>query len=128
MIEQLTTSKKDLNIALKAIGLQAPKSRLNMYKEVSHRAWKGIRGGSIGPMTSTNAHMEHNRKVEQKVIDILRSIPGVEYPSNQDAMNFSLNDGKKVHKYYFSWHTFRTYAHNEYDPSYQTYWLILNNA
>lgn len=119
------TTKQDLNKALKAIGLQAPKSRINSFKDVSHRGFKGIRGGSIGPMTSTNAHWNHNRDTEQKVFNVLATLEGVEYNSNADGIYFTLNDGKKVHKYKFSWQLFQTYAHNEYDPSYRTYWLTL---
>ena len=119
------TTKQDLNNALKAIGLEAPKSRINSFKSKSHRGYKGIRGGSIGPMTSTNAHSKHNFDVELKVTDVLRTIPGVEYSTDHTGIQFSLNDGKKVHKYKFSWQLFQTYAHNEYDPSYRTYWLTL---
>ena len=120
------TTKQDLNKALKAIGLQAPKSRINSFKDVSHRGFKGIRGGSIGPMTATDAYRKHNRDVEQKAIDLLRTMPGIgTIGVSDEGIRFSLNDGKKIHNYRFIWTLFQTYAHNEYDPSYRTYWLTL---
>ena len=118
-------SASEFKQALKKIGLKTVTSELNRHKAVAHRGYIGIRGGSVGPMTATSAWQEHNRQAEEKVTRLLREL-GIPYQYSDGIITVTLNTGKKPAVYKFLWNTFRTYAHNDYDTSYLTYWLILN--
>jgi hypothetical protein len=127
MTAELTIS--EFKKALKAVGLQTVTSELNRYQTRSHRGFIGISGGSIGPMTATTAHLEHNKQAENRLIDKLRSLPGVTISLNQEnGLSCTLVTAKKTVTYKFIWQLFRTYAHNEYDPSYLTYWLTMRQV
>ena len=85
---------------------------------------KGFRGGSHGPMTSTNAHLEHNRAMEQKVIKALSPL-AEDYRVDNGRYIFKFNDGKKGFSMVFSWMEFPTYTRNvDLDPGYMTWWFV----
>lgn len=94
------------------------------YKSWEGITPKGFRGGSHGPMTSTNAHLEHNREIEQKVIKALAPL-AEDYTVQNGAYIFKFNDGKKGFTMKFTWMEFPTYTRNvDLDPGYRTWWFV----
>jgi hypothetical protein len=116
-------SKSEINKVLKGLDFGLVKMNINMYKSKTHPSkQQGIRGGSIGPMTATDAHLNHNREALGKVKDKLESIGGRVEETHADlTVTFPSKKGELV--YNFSWGLYPTYAGNDYDRSYQTYWL-----
>ena len=116
-------TKSEINKALREIGVDFVKMRIDYYHEKTHPLKKkGLRAGSIGPLTVTQAHMEHNRNTIDKVKDTLYRLGGsVERTLSDLTVSFPSKKGKLI--YDFNLEMFPTYAHNEYDPGYQTYWL-----
>jgi hypothetical protein len=119
-------TKTEINKALKEIGFGFIKMRVNSYQDKTHPSkMKGLRGGSIGPMTVTDAHHTHNTNVIDNVKNTLQNIGGsVEKGSYDLTVSFPSNRGKLVYNFYLT--LYPTYSHNEYDKSYQTYWLELS--
>ena len=86
---------------------------------------KGLRGGSIGPMTMTDAYMKHNNDAIDETRNKLESIGGtVEQGSYDLSVSFPNGKGKIMYNFYLT--LYPTYAGNEYDRGYQTYWLELS--
>ena len=119
-------TKREINKTLKEIGFGFIKMRVNSYQDKTHPdRFKGLRGGSIGPMTVTNAHHTHNTNVIDKVKSTLKNIGGtVEKGSYDLSVSFPTNKGRLVYNFYLT--LYPTYAGNEYDSGYQTYWLELS--
>ena len=120
-------TKAEINKVLKSIGFGFVKMQVNMYQDKTHPSkTKGLRGGSIGPMTMTDQYMNHNRSAINETRTALTNVGGKVESSYHDlSISFPSKKGKLV--YNFDLQLFRTYAHNEYDPSYQTYWLKVNS-
>jgi len=116
-------SKADINKTLKSIGFGFVKMQKDSYHDVTHRSkQQGKRGGSIGPMTATSAYARHNSEVVDEVRMALYKLGGrQENTYSTLSMSFPSKKGELV--YNFNWQTFLTYAHNDYDPGYKTYWL-----
>ena len=117
--------KQELNLILKKCGLGFVKGTLNSFEtkvltNFDGKRNKGIKGGSIGPMTMTNAHTNHNLNIERKVIDSIGTQYLKEHSPN-NYLSFDIN-GLKIT---LIWKLFPTYAHNHYDASYMTYWLTI---
>jgi len=78
----------------------------------------GIKGGSQGPMTCTNAHLNQNNNVEFEVLDILRS------------EGFKKEDGYITNgtlSFMLVWNTYPTYKFSQgYDPTYITHWASIH--
>jgi hypothetical protein len=126
------TSKKEVNDILKSLGAKNVSMIKDSYHTKPFKNWqgktvKGIQGGSQGPMTCTNAHIERNRAVMRKIHDSLVDIAtDVNVMSNsRSVFNFEDAKGKKF-SLVVDTDSFPTYAHNNYDPSYETWWLTLN--
>ena len=119
-------TKREINNALKEIGFGFIKMRVNMYQDKTHpRKMKGLRGGSIGPMTMTDAYMKHNNDAIDETRNKLESIGGtVEQGSYDLSVSFPTSKGKITYNFYLT--LYPTYAGNEYDRGYQTYWLELS--
>jgi len=119
-------TKREINNALKEIGFGFIKMRVNMYQDKTHpRKMKGLRGGSIGPMTMTDAYMKHNNDAIDETRNKLESIGGtVEQGSYDLSVSFPNGKGKIMYNFYLT--LYPTYAGNEYDRGYQTYWLELS--
>jgi hypothetical protein len=119
-------TKREINNALKEIGFGFIKMRVNMYQDKTHpRKMKGLRGGSIGPMTMTDAYMKHNNDAIDETRNKLESIGGVVEQGSYDlSVSFPNGKGKIMYNFYLT--LYPTYAGNEYDRGYQTYWLELS--
>ena len=120
---------KTINQELKDIELGNVKMEKDHYHKATYKTYenktvKGIQGGSIGPMTSTDAHQNHNFKIEAKVREILGHLSD-KVISEGMFTSYYINLGKKTRIFKFHWSLFPTYAHNEYDLSYQSYWYVL---
>jgi hypothetical protein len=76
----------------------------------------GIKGGSIGPLTCTDAHLQHNFKIEQEILNTLKE-HGF-YKSGNFISNGQLG-------FLLSWSLERTHKGKDaliYDPAYKTYY------
>lgn len=120
-------TKTEINKALKNIGFGFVKMQVNTYQDKTHPSkTKGLRGGSIGPMTVTNAHENHNQSVINKTKIALTNIGGKVESSYHDlSISFPSKRGKLV--YNFDLQLFKKYAGFDLDPSYKTYWLTVNS-
>lgn len=119
-------TKTEINKALKGIGFGFVKMRKDMYHEKTHPSkMKGLRAGSIGPMTMTDAYMKHNNDAIDETKKALTSIGGTVEQSSYDlTVSFQTKKGKLIYNFYLT--LYPTYAGNEYDRGYQTYWLELS--
>ena len=119
---------KEINSRLKDLGLGFVKmnegsfSNGKVYTNWEGKRSKGIRGGSIGPMTMTNAHMNHNAEVEAKLKEAFFGF--YSYDGVSSKLTFDL--GKKTRTYNFAWNLFPSNTNAmDLDPGYQSYWLTL---
>ena len=121
-------TKTEINKALKGIGFGFVKMSVNAYQVKTHPSkMKGLRGGSIGPMTMTDQYMNHNQTAINEIKTGLTNIGGrVEKSYNDISISFPSKKGKLI--YHFNLSLFKTYAGFDYDPSYQTYWLVLDKT
>lgn len=122
----------DINEILKRQGLGFVKisdggSWDNGKKYVSHGgiSSKGFKGGSIGPMTMTNAHMDHNRKKQSELVTALTPLVNeIATNDNGFCIVFELKPGNFRH-ISFDWRLFPTYSWKaNLDNGYKSYWLI----
>jgi hypothetical protein len=120
-------TKTEINKVLKNIGFGFVKMQVNTYQDKTHPSkTKGLRGGSIGPMTATDAYMNHNQSAINETKTALTNIGGkVESSYNDLSISFPSKKGKLV--YNFNLNLFKTYAGFDLDPSYKTYWLTVNS-
>lgn len=101
-------------------GDNAPKT----FKNWSGQTFKGFIGGSIGPMTMTDAYASHNRDVEDRVRKALAPLAS-DYGINSDTHFFKFNDGKKGLQLNFRWRLFPLYTNRmDLDSGYQRYWFV----
>jgi hypothetical protein len=120
-------SKSDINKILKNAGFENVSMTVNSFKNKTYKPLtKGLPGHTIGPMTSTNAHNEQNRKHVENLKSELRSAGG-QIDFGRDAEQYDLvvkfPAGKKDFVLKFMWMQFPLYAHNDSDPGYQRFWL-----
>jgi hypothetical protein len=96
----------------------------------------GMTGGSIGPLTVTDAHMAVCRKTELMVLGAFRSLADVEWSyiphdagmgGNLQNLEFQFKTGKNtVRVIKFRWELRQSYsAKLAYDSSYRTYWYVM---
>lgn len=122
------TTKLEIKNALKQLGFGLVKMELDhfhskTYKGFDGKGIQGVAGGSVGPMTMTDAWKSHCNEREQKVRTALLSL-GAKLETFGNGFNATFDLGNGVTRIlYFLWNTYPTYAHNHYDPSYKTYWL-----
>jgi hypothetical protein len=88
------------------------------YRNQSGKMVFGLRGGSVGPLTVTNAHLERNRDVQTKLIAALRSA-GATVSETRDFIEVTAN-GKHVSLF---WTTYPSYTNLR---DYQSYVLTSN--
>jgi len=127
----LTNALKPLRFGfVKMCDSSRSKSGFTTYHTHSSKK-KGIIGGSIGPMTVTNAHLDRNRCVTNDLIATLKrlacqfEILEISESSN-DGVNLTFKTGpKKTVTVSFSWHLFPAYSGRDFS-SYQNYWLVYN--
>ena len=115
--------RSDINSALKEIGYDYVRYSLGGNQSRCYTSWngkrvRGIRAGSIGGMTVTDAYKERNRSVMNQVVDTLCSIGMVH---NGDYMESP--DGKI--RLSLSLELFPAYASRAgLDPSYRNYYVV----
>lgn len=97
-------------------------------------------GGSMGPMTVTNAHLDRCVTTQQKLVDRLREELTKQFGSfnmtfkqcylgNHAMQNATIKiplNAKTTRVITFTWQIFAQYVNSNYDPSYQTYWYVMD--
>jgi hypothetical protein len=97
---------------------------------------KGLIGGSIGPLTVTNAYIKHCEDTAQQVLKAFQSLPTdiewsydstLAYVGNLQNFTFTVKTGKNTQRVIkFCWERHSTYAARlRYDSSYETYWFAM---
>jgi hypothetical protein len=110
------------NVTVHGIGYNSRGTDEKVYK-VNDKMVKGIRGGSIGPMTMTTAYLDHNKNV---VTAISREFDTHIVTANGIICRVKISD-KVTRQLTFNWQLFPTNsAAKDLDPGYKTYWLTLN--
>lgn len=120
-------TRTQVNTALKSIGIGFIKATVDSYTSKKISSNKGIRGGSIGPMTASMAYHDHNKEAADSIVSVLTKEAGLSLVS-QTHSTIELIDksvDKKPLRVTFNLHLYPTHAHNRYDGAYQTYWWEL---
>ena len=130
-------SKAEINAILKNLGLgyvKASQGEFDYRDVVLEPRMKGLRGGSIGPLTVTDAYMNVNERTQDKVRDAFKVIPGVSmrhvagWPESHRIHGLEIEipiSEKVVRVLKFNWERVNTYVGRRYDPEYRTYWYIM---
>ena len=136
---QSTTNAKDaIKKIVTDLDLSFVTAELTHYTTKTLLRKKAIRGGSIGPMTVTDAHVAHMRAAQNKIQTAFRnsytllvtshSITPAAVDSRVEDLSFTFRISDKIQRtVYFTWDLYPTYAHNEYDRSYKTYWMVMSH-
>jgi hypothetical protein len=96
-------------------------------------------GGSMGPMTVTNAHLDRCVTTQDKLANKLREELSKQfgtysmvfkpcYVGSSDMLNLVIHiplSDKLTRVITFKWQTFAQYVNSSYDPSYETYWYVM---
>lgn len=127
-------SKKEIADKLKELGLANIKLEKGgfdnnvSYKDSNGKMVKGIRGGSIGPMTMTSAHAKRDRETELNVVRTLKEL-GYELFEETPGISFKIIfqiSEKQNREIFFCWDYYPTNHHSmDLDSGYQTNYLIL---
>jgi uncharacterized protein YxjI len=107
-----------------------------MVHRISSKRTKGLIGGSIGPLTVTNAYIKHCEDTAQQVLKAFQSLPTdiewsydstLAYVGNLQNFTFTVKTGKNTQRVIkFCWERHSTYAARlRYDSSYETYWFAM---
>ena len=120
-------SKADVKAVLKDLGFGFVKMKLNSFQTKTHSSKQtGVEGGQSGPMTATTQWKHHNQEVLDRVThELLKIATTVDTNSKSHDLIATFDTGKEIVTYNFDWMEFPTYAHNEYDEGYKTYWLVV---
>lgn len=130
----------DLQSVLKKHGYRMISMTVDSYKSKTIQgAGKGIPGGSIGPMTVTNAHMERNAKIEKDLRNDIYNlnkeyfdIPSEILVKVKQSSGFSdpiiLKIGNNKYKAIsMVWNLYPAYVRSAgLSSDYQNYWLQIN--
>lgn len=132
------TLKAQANAILKNLGLGYIKASTGDFGSrdvVLEPRQKGLRGGSMGPLTCTDAHHDHSAKVQRAVYDAFSAMPealvtwetcyaGATHKLSNVRVVIAL-DEKKARVINFYWRPERTYTRAaRLDEGYCTYWLV----
>jgi hypothetical protein len=132
------TLKAQANAILKNLGLGYIKASTGDFGSrdvVLEPREKGLRGGSMGPLTVTDAHFDHSAKVQRAVYDAFSAIPealvtwetcyaGHTHKLSNVRVVIAL-DEKKARVLNFYWRAYKTYTRAaRLDEGYVTYWLV----
>jgi hypothetical protein len=126
-------TKKDITSKLKAAGVvNVSMSRGNYIdppqaiKTNDNKFIKGIKAGSIGPITMTDAYKTHNSNTIDKLVDSLKELPhrSLTITSESVEVVFQISE-KQIRTITFDLKLFPTNAPSvDLDPGYKTYWLV----
>lgn len=105
---------------------------------------RALRGGSVGPLTVTNAHMTRSADNQKAMIEKLRAgfrdqlpdvpvayyakecyLGGGAHGMNNVTFRIPLNS-KTTRTIKFTWQLFNTNISRDLDPSYMTYWMVMD--
>ena len=123
-------TKTQINAALKSVGYQSIKMRTGtdgtkVYRDYNNKIVKGVRGGSIGPMTVTDAAITHNKETLERVCNALRDI-GVSYDyTDNSGIAMHYIKGKKRVNIRLSASLFPAYYRSIYSPEYKNYYILV---
>jgi len=128
-------TKAEINKLFKEAGYQFIKldngdrfSSGTIYKNSQGKRVKGFRGGSIGPMTVTSAHLKHNDKKVQKIKSIACEYAKTCYLTKNGLEMTFLTGPNKLTTYSFTWQLYPTHTHSaNLDSMYETYYLVGNS-
>jgi hypothetical protein len=134
------SAKTVVNDALKATGLKYISINLGQYKwKAIEPRTKGLSGGSIGPMTVTDAHLTFCNDTARRVLKVFQNLPAdidwsyVPKPAYHgngklEDLTFTITTGKNtVRVIKFCWELHQTYSYSQgYDNAYQTYWFAMH--
>ena len=116
--------KKQLNEVLKAAGVILISQNIDLYKTKAIKGVKGIKGGNVGPLTATNAYMDVNKAVEEKIHKALFPLCS-DYDKKDGITMYGIETSETSKRVItFTWQTFPTWAGNTHDPEYQTFWFV----
>ena len=112
---------------LKSLGFSNVKQSVSggdYYKNPTYRSQSGkmvfgIHGGSIGPLTCTNAHLERNSSVEKQIVNLLRAAGATVWDDTGAYLTVEFG-GKSVN---LQWITIPTYTNLR---DYSSYVLAVN--
>lgn len=133
-------AKEELKKVLDSLQMEFPSCAVDRcYKRKTLLRKKAISGGSSGPMTSTNAHMDRNRSVEEEVTKAFTAMRpyGLQTDQSKSWVSGQLKnldfifmvDEKTQRTVKFSWEQFPTNSRSRgYDSSYQSYWFVMNTV
>lgn len=109
------------------------KVRKGYDDEVAYKPYgsiiKGVRGGSVGPMTSTNVHEKHNND-SATTIDVVFGSMSFKKVKERNQLVFCIaTSEKKCRVLTFTLVSYPTHsATRNMDPAYKTYWYVLSVA
>lgn len=122
----------EIKKALKTVGLANVfmRTEFGYDKKVwrnptDNKTVQGILGGSMGPITCTDAHIIHNREKEAKVKEKLVALGSIveDDPSGAFEAAFVLDNGKTL-TLRFWWSKYPTYTRSSnLDSGYKSFWL-----
>jgi hypothetical protein len=133
-------NKADINAILKIHGLRYIKASNGEYGAnrrdvVLEPRLKGFVGGSIGPLTVTDAHHSLNEDMQNKVYAAFNAMEGASVKRVASAFdshrlqNIVIEvpvSAKVIRVIKFNWELFRSYTSQaRFDPGYQTYWYVM---
>ena len=123
-------NKSQINATLKSLGYESVKMTTHhgtskVYRDWNNKICKGIRGGSIGPMTVTNAAQVTNAKVLDKLREALGDIGLERDHSDPTGMRMYYFKGRKRIILEFNVVTFPAYYRSSYSNEYQNYYITV---
>lgn len=102
------------------------------YKTILRK--KALKGGSIGPMTTTDQYINVNKEVQDKVAKAFRYIDvekrdSLPYSGEMRNLIFDIRINKNtLRRISFNWDTFPTYVRSAgYDHSYYNFWYVMHS-
>lgn len=131
------TVKAQIKTVIDSLGMKYPTMSIDLYRNKTIIKQKALRGGSIGPMTCTNAHINHMITPQTELIHAFATLSHVinscsvqeSYIDNR-VKNYHYEiqlDSKTVRTITFKWQLLSTYSYlADLDSSYKTYWLVMD--
>jgi hypothetical protein len=126
-------TKEDITSKLKAAGVvNVSMSRGNYFdppmpiKTHDNKFIKGIKAGSIGPITVTDAYKTHNSNTIDKLVAVLKELPHDSLTIKSDSVEVVFVIGvNQIRTITFDLKLFPTNAPSvDLDSGYKTYWLV----
>jgi hypothetical protein len=127
------TTKQEITKALKKAGVvnvsMSTRNWVDPPKPIKthdNKFIKGVKAGSIGPITMTDAYRQHNQQTIDKVYQALNSLnpSTIAFTSSRLTATFKINQ-KLTRTVSFNLLLFPTNSPKvDLDPGYKTYWYV----